>query len=729
MNLNQLATIAIRSQPILSAQRISADGPGTILRDLETLIDFIGERGLPTQSKQGNLPAAVLPEINAWLAAPIGVRLTRPLLQHFPNIAGLFVLLRVMNLARADRKRLWIEAAALASWREFNAAEKYFALLEAWLFSADAVEILGGEPRGWSNQFADNLQFLLKLKTDRWTTFHEYCHTVSSGGAVSTWNTHRQVMFGLIAGSERPLADRRSENRGWMLEKARRTPWGEAVASVVARAVIAADEGNDMSLYRSPENAGFGFLRPAFGVYHPEWQKVFAVPRAAFRAGCHVFKVVMTDARPRGAVWRRLAVPAEATLDALAFAMLDAGIWAEKWIGRRKEVPGRSDFCETFRQETPEPEAPLRSPREAWAIQKLCNLVAQITRIISRHRPKRPLPHRALQLPDDRFELRLAQPVHPERERGGLPEKIVQGTEVIPAIGAAAKRGIKGLHLLIRPVPFDVARGHHVLLDVEKTAGILRRITIHVRRRRFVAAKQLSQRPHLPDGGAFPVEKKNRVPVLHAEVAMPVGRRGDGELPHVQLLLLHQFAQRRNQIDRCSVVVRQHGYDSGERFSCRLGLAVEESVRGLVHDRVLAAFRFQERSNERDFRRRRGARRNANEPGAGFRWSLSQDLHHGNGDASRELFRSGLASVQQVAHERTRVFARRGIIGVVHGEREKVIPGLEVARVERERLAIPSGGLAPPAATAQEVPESRAKKSVAGLALDEPPQVLLAQGG
>jgi len=322
--MNQLETITVRSQPILSAQRISADGPGTILRDLETLIDFIGERGLPTQSKHGNLPAAVLPEINARLAAPIGVPLKRALLQHFPNIAGLFVLLRVMDFARTDRKRLWIDAAALAAWREFNPAEKYFALLEAWLFGADHMEILGGEPRSWSNQFSDNLEFLLKLKTDRWTAFHEYCHTTSSGGAVSTWNTHLQIMFGLITVSERALADRRSENRGWMLEKARRTPWGEAVAAVVARAVIAADGGNEMSLYRSPENAGFGFLQAAFGAYHPEWRRVFAVPRIAFQAGCHVFKAVMTDGRAHGAVWRRLAVPATETLDALAFAVLAA---------------------------------------------------------------------------------------------------------------------------------------------------------------------------------------------------------------------------------------------------------------------------------------------------------------------------------------------------------------------------------------------------------------------
>lgn len=323
--MTNLEKIAARSLPALTAQRISADGPGTIVRDIETLIDFIGERGLPTKSKQGNVPAAALPGINARLAAPIDVRLDRPLLQHYPNIAGLFVLLRVMELARVDRKRLWIDAGARASWRDFNPVEKYFALLEAWLFCADQVEFLGEQPR-LASQFPDNLKFLLELRTDRWTTFHEYCHL--GWGAVSAWNTHLHHLFGLIQMEERPLTERRSENRGWLLEKARRTPWGEAVAAVVANAAVEADKraGGDggFCLYRPPENAGFGFLQPAFGVYFPDWRRVFRAPRAAFCPGCHVFKVAMTDPRAGGKVWRRLAVPGDATLDELAYSILGA---------------------------------------------------------------------------------------------------------------------------------------------------------------------------------------------------------------------------------------------------------------------------------------------------------------------------------------------------------------------------------------------------------------------
>lgn len=70
------------------------------------MIDFIGPAGVPTQSKHGSFPNASLPELNQRLSAPIELRLNRPLLRDYPNIAGIYILLRVMNLAHAERGRL-----------------------------------------------------------------------------------------------------------------------------------------------------------------------------------------------------------------------------------------------------------------------------------------------------------------------------------------------------------------------------------------------------------------------------------------------------------------------------------------------------------------------------------------------------------------------------------------------------------------------------------------------
>ena len=319
--MNPLTKAADQCRQILSDQQITTGDPGTILGDIETLIEFIGTVGLETKSKQGNLPAAALPTLNDRLAHPIDVNLNRPLLRDYPNLAGLYVLLRVMDIAQVDQRRLRINQDTHALWQSFNLTEKYFAMLEAWLFVADA-EVLGRADRRRLSQFSDNMHFLIRL-TSRWQTFHEFCHIYAFEGAVSTWNTHLQTQFGLIEVQARPAAGRQGTNRGWLMAAARRTRWGEAVAWAVAEATAQA-EGNFGIFIQTPEHAGFGFLQPIFRPHFPDWRKVFALAEPGFQAGLHIFTVSMDDFRAGGSVWRQLAVPARISLDALARAILDA---------------------------------------------------------------------------------------------------------------------------------------------------------------------------------------------------------------------------------------------------------------------------------------------------------------------------------------------------------------------------------------------------------------------
>lgn len=307
---------------LLTAQQISPAGPGTILRDVETLIACISEREVRTKSRQGNLPVHVLPGLNTRMAEPIEVGLKRPLLRDFPNIAGLFVLLRVMNFLRLEGKALRIDPERLTLWQTYNPAEKYFALLEAWLFHADEG-VLGGAVRRRDDQLAANLRFLLELKTARWKTFAAYCHSGGAFGAVSTWNAHLNIMFGLIEVQPRKLLGRKSASGGWLMEKARRTLWGEALIGRIVEHLSPADESR-LLFSAPPANADFGTLQPAFQSYFPEWQKIYALRRQSAQPGIYIFKVSLSDRRANGDVWRRLAVPGHVSLDELADAVLQA---------------------------------------------------------------------------------------------------------------------------------------------------------------------------------------------------------------------------------------------------------------------------------------------------------------------------------------------------------------------------------------------------------------------
>ncbi len=320
--MNSLAKTADASRQVLTEQSISAAGPGTILRDVETLIDFIGERGLVTKSRQGNLPADVLPELNTRLAPSVELDLKRPLLRDYPNIAGVFVLLRVMELARVDGNRLRIDAEMLAVWRGLNPVEQYFALLEAWLFDADAG-VLGAADRREQDQYSSNLIFLTVLGASRWKSFNEHCHLYRFEGTVSAWNTQLHLRFGLVEVAPRSLKNRTGFNHGWCMEKARRTPWGGAVAWAILNSVKGGDD-DLLSLLRQSEEADFGSLQPVFRPYFPAWEKVFAPPRPDTQSGVHVFKVCFADHRVPGDVWCRLAVPGNASLYEVAAALLKA---------------------------------------------------------------------------------------------------------------------------------------------------------------------------------------------------------------------------------------------------------------------------------------------------------------------------------------------------------------------------------------------------------------------
>lgn len=315
-------TIAARCRQLLANQPITLEGPGTILKDIQSLIEFIGLGGLTSKSKEGNLPSAVLPELNQRLSDPIEIDLTRALLRDYPNIAGLYVLLRVMELVRAERGRVLVDSQALERWSALNPTERYFALLEAWLIHADGT-VLGPGGARRSSQFHENFHFLEERLSSRMTSFADHFHSEVLWGSVSTWNTQLQMRFGLIETRARRRERQSTEGRGWKLQSARRTPWGEAVAWAI-RKFLQPRRRQDSYLPELPEDATFGYFQPAFQAYFPEWRTVYRQAEPATRPGTYLFKLTFAGWRSRAGVWRRLAVPHTACLHTLAMAVLKA---------------------------------------------------------------------------------------------------------------------------------------------------------------------------------------------------------------------------------------------------------------------------------------------------------------------------------------------------------------------------------------------------------------------
>ena len=57
-------TLVEQCQRILKEQQITPESPGIMLRDVATLIEFVGSGGIVTKGRNANLPIDCLPELN-----------------------------------------------------------------------------------------------------------------------------------------------------------------------------------------------------------------------------------------------------------------------------------------------------------------------------------------------------------------------------------------------------------------------------------------------------------------------------------------------------------------------------------------------------------------------------------------------------------------------------------------------------------------------------------------
>ena len=368
-------TLSNQCQRRLTEQQITSREPGTILKDVNTVLEFVGPDGIVNKSRNASFPPERLQELNAKVGHPIQLDLKRALLRDYPNLAGLFVLLRVMDLLQVKGHRLVVCPAALEFWRGLNCTEQYFALLEALLFQAHSSVLKAGRTREDEEGFETIILFLGQL-SERWRDFRhaDSVYLLGPGGELPPWKLFAQQQLGLI--QIRPGQFSEQERRhwggnGWLVGGVKLTPWGTAIAWALLEFQKEMDEQEDESGDATPTpNAGeflmeptkldlfvtdqaesekqdnldhaqaaeeeteldgpsgetepepeFGMLRPVFHPYFPEWQTVYARPSREARPGTHIFKVKLAGWR---GIWRRLAVPPKTSLDELAGAILHA---------------------------------------------------------------------------------------------------------------------------------------------------------------------------------------------------------------------------------------------------------------------------------------------------------------------------------------------------------------------------------------------------------------------
>lgn len=305
-----------RLQQIFKQELRSDHIAGSVVRDFEVLLDFIGTEGVTVSSQYHLLPLRRLPDLNARLTRPVQLELKRPQQISYPPLNGLYLLARASGLVYIDqtgsKPMMRLDLPVLQSWADLNPIEKYFILLESWLMRG-APEILGERNSlGWMTRRIHSWASLFeRIPPEGWLIAGDTEAEASLRYTPGPYNLALLELFGFMVIQSLPP----EPGGGWRIGRLYRTPLGEAVLYLLVEHF----EQEFDYFYNSTE-ADFvpGRLQPIFQPYLSQWQNNLAFPEIGFREGQFVFKVSL------GRAWRRIAVPATFTLDDLSLAILHA---------------------------------------------------------------------------------------------------------------------------------------------------------------------------------------------------------------------------------------------------------------------------------------------------------------------------------------------------------------------------------------------------------------------
>lgn len=297
-------------QRALREQTIDEHQPGTLLRDFETLLQFVGDEGFETSGKHFLLPMNKLEGLNALTSRPAAHRLQRPQQRSFPHLHGLFLMLRSSGLGLAlgapPNGRLVLDQDVLRCWRDLNPTERYFALLESWLIfgSPEMIGERGGSRAcfEWMNNLAWQLRSVATVVDPK-----------QRRPLYDVMDLLTAALMELFGWLELEFAQP-AAGEGVKVATIRRTAFGDAMVNLLSAAFMShiwLSNAEDERVHR-------GALQPIFHPYFPEYQRALIQPEEPFREGTYTFRVQL------GHAWRRIVVPAESTLESLALAILNS---------------------------------------------------------------------------------------------------------------------------------------------------------------------------------------------------------------------------------------------------------------------------------------------------------------------------------------------------------------------------------------------------------------------
>ena len=105
-----MAALTPEGQQRLSTQSINDGEPGTVVRDFETLLAFIGDNTPTVSPKHDLLSMGSLAPLNAPMTRPMQLSLQRPQQRAYAYLHALYLVERIDPIVRAMRKARMLES-------------------------------------------------------------------------------------------------------------------------------------------------------------------------------------------------------------------------------------------------------------------------------------------------------------------------------------------------------------------------------------------------------------------------------------------------------------------------------------------------------------------------------------------------------------------------------------------------------------------------------------------
>lgn len=313
-NIIKILDPSLEQQHILRNQVIDDKGPGSILRDFEALLNFIGQEGIKVSGKHNFITLKLLPQINAQMTHPVEIDLKRPIQKSYPHINGLYLLVRASGLAvitgSGTNQKMIIDNEVLQSWETLNRTERYFTLLETWLLKG-RQEIIGERSSYSDFPFLKWEDFFKRIPDKGLKIAGDKEREKSINYLPGLLTVALLDLFGLISVKHA----KPEKGKGWRIAEVHRTPFGDALLTLLSEYFRGKDY---IESYINEREIVFGALQPIIQPFFPEKRKNLIIPEHKIHDGLYIFKVSIDRA------WRQIAIPGQMDLDVFSAVILDA---------------------------------------------------------------------------------------------------------------------------------------------------------------------------------------------------------------------------------------------------------------------------------------------------------------------------------------------------------------------------------------------------------------------